>query len=420
MLRNIDKDLRKKLLYDILVICLFIIGSFIPMYGINKTNLEEWLKTSVSNGFNIWNFLAGNSFKSMSIFALGVAPYVTASIITQLSTVLIPQLEELRKQSQEKIEHWTYCLSFVIAIVESGCAVIYFKSNDLLQKNDNIHFCLAMISLMIGSLIIITLSKTIDNRGIGKGISIIMLVNILSQIPSSFISLRNSFITENQTAILFWLICFVIMSSILIGVIFLQNAEKRIKIQHAGQTRNIENINYIPIKLNLGNVMPVVFTTSIFQTILLLSKLIKNDIFYEIAKYFNMECWFNIEMPIYNLGIIVYIFCIIWFSYFYTTFSFDTEDIATRLKKQNIVIVNIRPGQISIDYLNNQLKYLVLTGAICLTILILAPTAIISVLKVPNFALVGTSIFIINSVIIDLYKDIETEIITKREVNLFE
>ena len=418
-----NKELSKKILYDILIVVVFLLGSSIPIYGIDREYLQEWLGTVYKNGINIFSLLSGNSFTSMSIFALGVAPYISASIIVQLLTIIVPKLEDLRKQSQDKIEVYTYILSAILAVIQSFGAALYFYNAGLLQEKNYAYFLLVAAILTFGSVLIISFAKSIDDHGIGKGVSIIMLANILSQLPSSVFYLFLGTVKSLNQLPIFVLCLFGAVSLVLIGIIYLQNAEKRIHIQHAGQTRTMHkmnSVNYIPIKLNLGNVMPVIFTSSLFQMFLIIANYVKNDTLSEIAKYVNMNYWFNVSQPIYNLGIIPYTILIILFSYFYTAFSFDAEEVANNLKKQNIVIVNVRPGELSVNYLKSQLKYLVLIGAVLLTLIVLIPTAVIGFLKVSNFALAGTSLLIINSVIIDLYKDIETEVITKREVDFFE
>ena len=203
-------------------------------------------------------------------------------------------------------------------------------------------------------------------------------------------------------------------------VISLQNGEKRIPIQHAGQTRVAHKINYLPIKLNLSNVMPVIFTSSIFQVILLISNFVDNATLDYVAKFFNMGNWFDLENPIFMLGIIPYFILIVSFAYFYSAFSFDPEQISDNLKKQNIVIVGVRPGVLTMEYLQRQLRGFIFLGALMLTLVILIPTAIIQFLNVSNFTLIGTSMFILSSVSIDLFREIETEIITKKGVDLME
>lgn len=414
-----DKELMVKLFCDILIVILFSAGSLIPLYGINRTQFDTWLNSDVLNNVNIFGLLSGNSFKSMSIFALGIAPYITASIIVQLLTVIIPKLDELRKQSQEKIEKYTYLLAGVFTVIQSVLTTIYFYNNGLLQKPNIFYFSIVAAGLCIGAVVVILMAKFLDKHGIGKGISIILLTNIVSQLPSSMQSLYQTFVPQQINGVLFGVITFVVISFLIIAVICLQDAEKRIPIQQAGQTRAMHKLNYLPIKLNLSNVMPVIFTSSIFQFIILISNFVKNDTFTYVAQFFNMGNWFSITNPIYSLGLIPYVILIVAFAYFYVAFSFDAEDVADGLKKKNIVIVGIRPGQLTVDYLKRELKWFVFLGAILLTIIVTLPIAIIQFLNVTNFALVGTSLLIMNSVSVELFKEIETEIITKREVDFF-
>lgn len=419
MLKCVDKELRKKIFYDIVIIALFAIGSSIPMFGINREYFNNWLQSEQMNSIEIYNLFSGGAFKSMSFFALGVAPYITASIIVQLLTIIIPRLEDLRKQSQEKIEKCTYAIAVVFTLIQAGLTSWYFYQTDLLQEKSMFFVLIVFVEMCSGALCVILMAKFLDKHGIGKGISLILLTNIVSQLPLSIKSLYTAFVPDKTNIFVWGATTVIVFSLLLIGVICLQNAEKRIPIQHAGQTRACGQINYLPIKLNLGNIMPVVFTSSIFQAILLISGLTNSSRFDYFAQFFNMNNWFSTRHPIYMLGIIPYVALVVLFSYFYTAFSFDTEQISDNLKKQNIVIIGIRPGEATANYLKRQLRYFIFLGAALLIIIVLLPTAIIQLLNISNFALVGTSFLILSSVSVELFKEIESEIITKKEVNFF-
>lgn len=420
MFKSFDKELIKKITIDLLIVFLFSIGSLIPMWGINRTYLTSWLESGVMNGVDIFSLLSGGSFKSMSFFALGIAPYISASIIVQLLTILIPRLDELRKQSQEKLEKVTYILATVFAIIQAGLTTYYFATTGLLADSHIGTAIIVGIELCLGTLLVIVLSKIVDKHGIGKGMSLILLTNIASQLPSSFQSLYWTFVPAKTTIGIWTAVVGISITILFMVVICLQNGEKRIPIQHAGQTRVAHKINYLPIKLNLSNVMPVIFTSSVFQVVVLISNFVENETFDYIAKFFNMGNWFDKQNPIFMLGIIPYFVFIIAFAYFYAEFSFDPEQIADNLKKQNIVIIGVRPGILTQEYLQRQVNSFIFLGATMLTLTILIPTAIIQYLGVSNFALMGTSVFILSSASIDLFKEIETEIITKKEVDFLD
>ena len=420
MNKTFDKELCRKIFVNILIIFLFALGSQIPMIGINRSYLENWLNSDLLSGINVYSLISGGAFKSMSFFALGIAPYITASIVIQLLTVLIPPLEELRKQSQEKIEKWTYVLSVIFTFIQAGLTSYYFMTTGLLNATSLTNVLLVFGELCLGTLVVIGLGKLVDKYGIGRGMSMILLANIVSQLPSSFQGLYFAFVPAKINAGIWYATVILSVTVLFVAVICLQNSEKRIPIQHAGQTRVAHKINYLPIKLNLSNVMPVIFTSSIFQVVMLLSNFIENETFDYVAKFFNMGNWFNVSNPIFMLGIIPYFLLIVAFSYFYSAFSFDPEQIADNLKKQNIVIVGVRPGVLTAKYLQKQLTRFIFLGALILTLVVLIPTAIVQFLGVYNFALVGTSVFILSSASVELFKEIETEIITKKEVDLMD
>lgn len=403
-----------------MIVFLFAIGSQIPIWGINREYLASWLSSDVLSGIDIYNLISGGAFKSMSFFALGISPYITASIVIQLLTILIPRLEELRKQSEEKMEKWTYVIAIIFTIIQASLTTYYFLVTGLLANQTLGNVALVFGELCIGALIVIAMGKFVDKHGISKGMSLILLTNIISTLPGSFKNLYIAFVPNKTTPMIWSLVVTVSIVVLFVVVISLQNGEKRIPIQHAGQTRAAHKINYLPIKLNLSNVMPVIFTSSIFQVILLISNFVDNATLDYVAKFFNMGNWFDLENPIFMLGIIPYFILIVSFAYFYSAFSFDPEQISDNLKKQNIVIVGVRPGVLTMEYLQRQLRSFIFLGALMLTLVILIPTAIIQFLNVPNFTLIGTSMFILSSVSIDLFREIETEIITKKGVDLME
>lgn len=417
-----DGTLKKKILFTLFILFLIQVCSNIPAPGINRDILSAFLQSDSSNAFSLFTMFSGNAFSKMSIFVIGISPYISASIVMQLLRVVIPSLEEMSKDGktgQDRFKKITYIVAGVLAVVQSIPVTMGFASYGLLTENNAFYISIVSISLIIGSIIQIVLGNIIDKKGIGNGISLILLTNILSRFPSDISVIYEIFVKDKgiKGFTLTILVCAIIITITLIGIIYLQDGEKRVKTQYSSQVKGQKGLygvanNFIPIKVNIAGVMPIIFTSSMFQMYILVITLLKvdsNSIWQTIASFLSSSNWFQWNTPIYNLGFLIYCGLIFAFSYFYSTLVFNPEEIADNLRKQGAVVVGIRPGKLTEEYLNNKLKTLRNVGSICLIIVTTIPMIVSSIFHVAGLAFGGTSIIIVVGVILETYKVIEAE-----------
>ena len=420
--KKINKELNSKILFTLLILVIVQILSNVPTFGINREVLSQFINSETSKAFDLFTMFSGNAFSQMSIFVIGITPYISASIVMQLLRVIIPSLEEMSKDGkvgQDKYKRLTYILSGVLAIIQSIPITLGFASYGLLVENNAFYISIVSILLILGSIVEIYLGNLIEKKGIGNGISLILLFNILSRFPSDFSIIYEMFIANKgiKNLILTLIICVVVISLTLIGIIYLQDGEKRIKTQYSSQVKGIQSLqgkanNFIPLKVNLAGVMPIIFTSSLFQMYILIITLLKVDssnIFYKISMFLSSNNWFQWDNPLYNLGFILYCVLVFAFSYFYSTLVFNPEEVADNLRKSGGVIVGIRPGKPTAEFLDKKLKTLRNVGSICLIIVTTIPMIISSIFNVSGLSFGGTSIIIVVGVILETYKAIEAE-----------
>lgn len=421
LFKNFSKELKNKMFITFIILFFIQFLSNIPTFGINRDVLGTFLKSDTGSAFELFTLFSGNAFSQMSIFVLGVAPYISASIIMQLLRVIIPSLEEMSKDGktgQDKYKKITYIAAGILAIVQAIPVTLGFASYGLLIENNTFYISIVSISLIIGSIVEIYLGNLIDKKGIGNGISLILLINILSRIPSDIMIIYETFLKNKE--IINWVLTIIISILTLIitfvGIIYLQDGEKRIKTQYASQVKGIQGLrskaaNYIPLKINLAGVMPIIFTSSLFQMytlIVTLLKVEKNSIWYHISMTLSSSNWFQLENPLYNIGFIIHCVLIFMFASFYSSLIFNPTEVADNLKKSGGVIVGIRPGKPTEEYLDKKLKTLRNVGSICLIAVTSFPMIISNIFNV-TLSFAGTSVIIIVGVILETYKVIESE-----------
>lgn len=414
------KSLGQRILITSLILLAIQFLSQIPLYGINRDLISLWVDSELTSGFGVFNIFSGNSFESLSIFALGIAPYISSSIILQLIRIAIPALDRKCKEAkseQDFVENLTYLGAVILGIIQSLPIVLNLANNGLLIENTMGYKLLIGGSVFLGSMILIVLGKVIDKKGIGKGISLILLFNILTTFKSDIMNIYYNFIYEKdiQSIILTVVISLIVILLSLFIVIQLHEGKKNIKVTYAGRVNNNRMLksadNVIPLKVNMSGVMPVIFASTIvqlFPMVVSLFNVSTDSVIYEISKYFNQLNWFNFSDIKYTIGILFYFVCIIFFSYFYNMISFNTRDLSENLSKNGGVVVGIRPGKSTKEYFDNQIKYLVLIGALFLIVVTVIPIFIGGLIGL-NLSFGGTSIIIIASVLIETYNTIKTE-----------
>ena len=412
--------LSQKLIFTSVILILIQFLSQIPIWGINREYISLWIEGDMSSIFGMFNIFSGMSFQNLSLFALGIAPYITASIILQLLRVAITPLDQMCKDSHDEkkfVEKITFILAFFIGILQVVPLVVNIASSGLLTQNTMPYKLLVGGSILMGSAIVIALGKVIDKKGVGNGISLILLINILSSLKMDFIGIYQMFISGKDfmtIGITIAITLIVIVFSLLV-VIYLHEGKKDIKVMFSGRMQGGKIVkapdSVIPLKVNMSGVMPVIFASTFVQLIPMVAVLFKakeGSVLLEISKYFNQTYWFNFSDIKYTIGVVFFFIAVVFFSYFYNMISFNTYDIANNLNKQGGTIAGIRPGKTTKEYLDAQVRYMILLGSLMLIIVAIIPMIIGGIANI-GLSFGGTSIIIVVSVLLETYKTINIE-----------
>lgn len=426
------KDLRKKMLYTFFTLIVVRIGCQLPVPGVDASVITEFFESQSSLDF--FNQLTGGSFSQMSIFALNITPYITASIIIQLLTIAIPRLEELHKDGEDgrkKLAEYTRYLTIALSVLESGAMAIGFGQQGYLT--DGVSFtsiAVFIVSLTAGSAFLMWLGEQITEKGVGNGISIILLYNIVSRIPQDMMGLYEKFVkgASNTTN---GLIGAVVIVAVIVGmvvfIIILSDAERRISVQYSKKTQGRKLVggqsSHIPLKVNTAGVIPVIFAGSLFSMPIVIAGFAGiqpasgNGTSYaqKMLKVLNQNSWCNLssfgEFK-YTLGLVVYILLIIFFAYFYTSITFNPQEVAMNMKKQGGFIPGIRPGKPTADYFTKVLNSVIMIGAIGLSFVAFVPIFFSGAFGA-DVSFGGTSLIIIVGVVLETLKQIESQMLVR-------
>ena len=414
------KDIRSRIVFTFLMLIIIRIGSQLPVPGVNGDVFRSWFESQAA-GLGFFDAITGGSFLSMSVFALNITPYITSSIIMQLLTIAIPALEELQKDGEDgrkKIAEITRYLTVGLALFESSAMTYgFWRSGYLLEKNA-LTVITIVTALTAGSAVLMWIGERITERGVGNGISIVLVINIISRIPADMGALWDQFIAGK--GLLQGVIAAVIILTVIIGmvvfVIILQGAQRKIPVQYSKKMQGRKQVGgqqtHIPLKVNTSGVIPVIFAQSLMQTPVILASLFGwgggKDFWSKVLNGLNQSNWCNPEKPIYTVGLIVYIGLIIGFAYFYTQISFNPMEVANNMKKAGGFIPGMRPGKTTSDYLSQVLSYIVFIGAIGLTIIAIVPI-FFSGMFGASVSFAGTSLIIVVGVVIETLKQIESQ-----------
>ena len=374
------KELRAKILYTFMMLVVIRFGCQLPIPGIQTTFFADWFAKQTTDVFGFFNAMTGGSFSSMSIFALSITPYITSSIIIQLLTIAIPKLEELQKDGEDgrkKIQEYTRYTTVGLALIESSAMAIGFGRQGLLIDYNAWNIIIAIVTMTTGSALLMWIGEHIPEKGVGNGISIVLLFNILSSVPDDMKTLYYRFIFgQTVTKMIFSVVVIaLIILAMVVFVIVLNDAERRIPVQYSkkmvGRKMVGGQASNIPLKINTAGVMPVIFASSIMSFPVVISQFFTidpNSIGSKILMVLNSGSWCRPEYPIYSIGLVIYIALLIMFAYFYTSITFNPLEVANNMKKQGGFIPVIRPGKPTSDYLNKILNYIVFIGAVGLTV----------------------------------------------------
>lgn len=419
------KDIRDRIIFTFLMLIIIRIGSQLPIPGVNTEVFASWFASQTADGMGFFDAITGGSFNNMAIFALNITPYITSSIIMQLLTIAIPKLEEMQRDGEDgrkKIAKITRYLTVGLALIESTAMTIGFRRGGYLEFNEGFNGVLDVVmvifTLTAGSAVLMWIGERITERGVGNGISIVLTINIISRIPSDISTLYQQFVAGRDIpkAILAAVIILAIIIAMVLFVVLLQGGERRIPVQYSKKIQGRKQVGgqstNMPLKVNTGGVVPVIFAQSLLQTPVIIAGLLGKGggtgIGSKILKGMSQSNWCNPDEPIYSIGLVVYIVLIIAFAYFYTSVTFNPLEIANNMKKAGGFIPGIRPGKPTSDYLNRILNYVVFIGAVALAFIAFVPIFFNGVFGA-NVSFGGTSIIIIVGVIIETLKQIESQ-----------
>lgn len=426
------KDLRNKIFYTLIALVIVRIGSQLPVPGVDASFISEWFNNQ--NSLDFINQLTGGSLETMSIFALNITPYITASIIIQLLTIAIPKLEELQKDGEEgrkKLAEYTRYVTIALSVIESAAMAIGFgRSGYLTEGVTFTSVSVIIVSLTAGSAYLMWLGEQITDKGVGNGISIILLYNIVSRMPSDMASLYEKFVSGANNATN-GLIGAVVILAVLIGmvvfIVILSDGERRINVQYSKKTQGRKLVggqsSHIPLKVNTAGVIPVIFAGSLFSMPIVVAGFAGiqpasgagASLGQKILKVLNQNSWCNFDSFSefkYTLGLVVYIVLLIFFAYFYTSITFNPNEISINMKKQGGFIPGIRPGKPTTDYLTKVLNNIIFIGAVGLSFVAIVPIFFSGAFGA-DVSFGGTSLIIIVGVVLETLKQIESQMLVR-------
>ena len=423
------KEIRDKILFTLAMVAVIRLGTAIPIPGMDLANYQAWYN-NLSGGeggtlLGLMDRFTGGSFERMSVLALNITPYITSSIIIQLLTIAFPSLEEMQRNGEEgrkKLTQWTRYLTVALAVLESFfMGLSFYRSSGFLVAQSPLLVVQIVAALTAGSTFLMWLGERITEKGVGNGISIVLGVNIISRIPQDIQTLFDQFVIGRpviRAVLVAALIIFIILAMI-VFVVILNSAERRIPVQYAKKLQGRRmlggNTAEIPLKVNTAGVMPIIFAMSLFQFPIIISSFVGyqgTGVWSEILKYLNQNNWCNRTAFHYTLGMIAYMALMVFFAYFYTSITFNPLEIADNMKKQGGFIPGISPGKPTSDYLAGILKYVIFIGVCGLIIIGIVPI-IFNGLFSANVSFGGTSLIIVVSVILDTLKQIESQMLVR-------
>ena len=420
------KELRQKLLFTFLMLVVIRLGSSLPIPGVNTNYFREFFAKQSGDAFGFFNAMTGGSFEQMSVLALSITPYITSSIIIQLLTIAVPALEEMQRDGEDgrkKIVAYTRYVTVALGLIESVAMSIGFGKQGLLIHYGPKSVIVAVCTMTAGSAFLMWIGERITDKGVGNGISIVLLFNILSSIPQDLGTLYTKFLSGKSMAmkVVLGLVIFACILAMTVFVIILQDAERRIPVQYSGKMQGRRVVggqsSHIPLKINTAGVMPVIFASSLMSFPVVIAQFA--NINYatpagKILRLLSTSSWFNKEVGyIYSLGALVYVILVVLFAYFYTSITFNPLEVANNMKKQGGVIPGVRPGKPTSDYLNKILNYIIFIGAAGLLVVAIIPIIISGVFSVSKLSFTGTSLIIIVGVVLETIKAIESQMLVR-------
>ena len=421
------KEVRDRVLFTFLLLVVIRLGSLLPIPGVDASYLSSFFANLQNSGMGFFNAITGGSFSTMSLFALSITPYITASIIMQLMTIAIPKLEEMQREGEDgrkKIAEYTRYLNVGLSLFESAAMAVGLGGRGLLLEDyRNIWGYLTIIAAMTaGSALLMWIGERITEKGVGNGISIVLLFNIVSSLPQDILTLYERFMAGKSVAVaaVAAILVLAVILATVVFVLILNGAERRIPVQYSKKMQGRRMIggqsSHIPLKVNTAGVIPVIFASSIMSMPVMIAQFFQVDyasVGGKILMALSSNNWFRPDMPVYSIGLVIYIALVVLFAYFYTSITFNPLEVANNMKKSGGFIPGIRPGKPTSDYLNDILNYIIFIGAVGLVIVCIIPIIASGLFSVGSLSFGGTSLIIIVGVVLETLKSIESMMLVR-------
>ncbi|MDR0854417.1 MAG: preprotein translocase subunit SecY [Clostridiales Family XIII bacterium] len=405
-------DIRKKMIFTLLMLVVFRLGANIPVPGMDRTVLDQ-----AFNGqglFELFNLFSGGAFQNFTIFALSITPYITASIILNLLTIAIPALERLSKEGTEgrkKIAQITRYLTVILAFLQAiGLSVGLFR--DALIKDDFFSVAIIVITLSAGTAFLMWLGEQINEYGVGNGISFIIFAGIICRAPGAISGALTSY-SAGTVSIISLILFSLFALVVIVGTVTVQNGQRRIPVQYAkrvvGRKMYGGQNTHIPLKVNQAGVIPIIFGLSLLQFPLTITYFLKDG-----NGFSNfMEKWLSpTASPGVWIYVALYVILIFFFTYFYTAITFNVVEVAENMRANGGFVPGIRPGRPTIEYLNNVMTRVTFVGAVFLAVIAALPY-LLQQLTALQIGFGGTSLLIVVGVALDTMKQIENQMVMR-------
>jgi len=415
-------ELKNKIIFTLILIFIYRIGSHIVLPGINPNLLDESKLRAANKGLlGIFDTFAGGAFSQASIFALGIMPYISASIFMQLMTILVPQLKKVQNEGEsgrKKINQWTRYLTVIVTAFQAGAYVAYLTApqgsySQAIMIQGVLFTFITIVTLTAGTLFVMWLGERIQDKGLGNGTSIIIMVGILARLPQSFLQEFNAKSESKGGGLLIFLIEIVVLVAVVMGLIILVQGIRKIPLSYAKQIVGSKNLDiagsrqFLPVKVNSAGVMPIIFA----QAIMFLPTLIS---FTNIDSGKGISRIFNDHSNIWYM--VIYSIMVIGFTFLYTALIFNPNQISEDLKRSNGFIPGVKPGQPTADYIGIIMDRITLPGAIFLAFVGIMPGIAMGFKVTSQFSTFfgGTSLLIMVGVVLDTLQQIETYLLMKQ------
>ncbi len=400
-------DLRRRILFTLAMLLVFRLGAHIPTPGIDAAAMSQLFDGSGVLGF--LDMFAGGALRRFSLFSLGVAPYINASIVMQLAVVLFPALERMQKegpQGQKKMIQITRCGAIFFAAVQAIGMAFWLRRVGVLAGT-SLDFIVAVVTTVTGSIAVMWIGEEITDHGIGNGISLIIFAGIVARLPEAVIQTWGM-VAAGSMNLVTLLLALVLMVGVLAGAVLLQEGQRRLPVQYAKRVVGNKvyggQSSFIPLKVNQGGVMPIIFASSILIFPYTILRLFNGDFATRLQNLLAPGSW---------LYMVLYVLLILFFSFFYTAMVFNPSEIAENMKKNGGFILGIRPGKPTANYIEKIASRITLVGAIFLIVVALIPTLMTNLFGITSFYFGGTAVLIVVGVALDLVHQVESQLLMR-------